>query len=77
MIANLALYFAVHTLFAETGRASAGHARPAGAGVVVVPVGAGGRSARSAPVLVFGLRWPVLRTLGVCALLGLALVVGS
>ena len=28
-----------------------------------------------AMVLVFGLKWPVLRTLGACALLGLALSV--
>ena len=41
VIANLALYFVVHTLFAETGRRRLGALRAAGAGVVVLPVGAG------------------------------------
>jgi chromate transporter len=72
VIANLALYFAVHTLFSETSTASAGPV------ALVVPVW----SAYSWPafvvaavamVLVFGRRWSVLRTLGVCALLGLGL----
>lgn len=71
VIAHLALFFAVHTLFAETVRA--------GVGVlgVEVPVPA---SLRPVPlaiaVVAAGLLvvrgWPVLRTLGVCALLGLA-----
>ena len=39
VIANLALYFAVHTLFAETRTARRGPGRAAGAGVVVVRLG--------------------------------------
>jgi chromate transporter len=71
VIANLGVYFAVHTLFGET--------RPAGAGLLslelpdptsVRPVALG--IALIAAVLIFRLRWSVLRTLGVCALLGLA-----
>lgn len=72
VIANLALYFAVHTLFAHTARAGWEHLglvlpewstflwRPAVLGV-------------GAALLIFGLRWPVLRTLAVCAAAGLAL----
>jgi chromate transporter len=70
VIANLAFFFAVHTLFRETRRLTPGpiqleipvlhSARPLALGIAVV---AGG--------LVFGLRWSVLRTLAVCALLGL------
>jgi chromate transporter len=71
VIANLGVYFAVHTLFADT-----------------VPVDRWGLSlelpdvstvrwvvlaiAVVAAVLLFRLRWSVLRTLGVCAVLGLA-----
>jgi chromate transporter len=71
VIANLALYFAVHTLFRETSVVDAGplhlelplwsHPRPLAIGIAAV-----------AAVLLFRLRWSVLRTLGVCALLGLA-----
>ena len=73
MIANLGVYFAVHTLFAETAAGRAGRllalevpdlgtaARRCALGIAVV-----------AAVLLFRLRWSVLRTLGVCALLGLA-----
>jgi chromate transporter len=72
VIANLALYFAVHTLFARTTEASAG---PLG---LLLPVWSSYVweacvVAAVAVVLVFRLRWSVLRTLGVCALLGLAL----
>jgi chromate transporter len=72
VIANLAVYFAVHTLFGTTtaygaGRLSAdlpdlSSARPVAFVVAVV-----------AAVLLFRLRWSVLRTLGACALLGTAL----
>ncbi|MDN4160455.1 chromate efflux transporter [Nocardioides abyssi] len=72
VIANLALFFAVHTLFADTRRVGQDHlglelpvwsswSWPA---VVVAAV---------ALVLVLRLRWTVLRTLGACALLGLGL----
>ena len=71
VIANLAAFFAVHTLFAETSR------RPRTA-QLQVPV------ARQPPVvavavmvlacwLIFGRGWSVLRTLGVCAVAGIAL----
>ena len=71
VIASLALYFATHTLFAATRVVAAG---PAAVEVPVVgtlrPVAA--VLAVVAAVLVFRLRWSVLRTLGVCAGLGLA-----
>jgi chromate transporter len=69
VIANLALFFAVHTLFDEVERKSWGPfhldvpdlttLRPVA--VVIAAVAA---------VLLFRLNWPVLRTLGLCALLG-------
>jgi chromate transporter len=69
VIANLGVYFAVHTLFAETSTVGAfalelpdpGSLRPVALGITVI-----------AAVLIFRLKWSVLRTLGVCALLGLA-----
>ena len=72
VIANLALYFAVHTLFAETDRIGWEHLG------LLVPVWSSYVweamvVAALAVVLVFRLRWSVLRTLGVCALAGLAL----
>ncbi len=72
VIANLAVFFAVHTLFGEVGSIDRGPVhlqvpdlatlRP---GAVLIGV--------VAAALLFGLRWSVLRTLGACALLGLAL----
>jgi len=72
VIANLALYFAVHTLFAETSRIGGEHLG------LLVPVWSSYVwqalvVAAIALVLVLRLRWSVLRTLGCCALLGLAL----
>ncbi|MFP5370308.1 MAG: chromate transporter, partial [Actinomycetes bacterium] len=71
VIANLGVYFAVHTLFAQTRRVDRSllafelpdpaTLRPVALGIALV-----------AAVLVFRLQWSVLRTLGVCALLGLA-----
>jgi chromate transporter len=71
VIANLGVYFAVHTLFSETRTIDRsvlslvvpdiGTFRPVSLTIVLV-----------AAVLIFRLRWSVLRTLGVCALLGLA-----
>jgi chromate transporter len=70
VIANLAVYFALHTLFSETTSVAA-----LGASVelpvlstvrwvaVVITV--------VAAVLLFKVKWSVLRTLGVCAALGL------
>jgi chromate transporter len=71
VIANLGVYFAVHTLFEQTTRVSAGvlsvelpvpgSLRPVVAGIAVI-----------AALLLFAARWSVLRTLAVCAALGLA-----
>ena len=71
VIANLGVYFAVHTLFSDTSRLEwsvlslevpdAGTVRWVALGIALV-----------AAVLLFRVRWSVLRTLGVCALLGLA-----
>jgi chromate transporter len=71
VIANLGLYFAVHTLFSETRDVGwwgmslelpePGSLRPVSLGIAVV-----------AAVLIFRLKWSVLRVLGVCAVLGLA-----
>jgi chromate transporter len=72
VIANLALYFAVHTLFADTRRLGREHLG------LLVPVWdsyvwEAFVVLALALVLVLRLRWSVLRTLGVCALLGLGL----
>jgi chromate transporter len=71
VIANLGVYFAVHTLFAGTVDVDSGPLslelpdlttlRPVPLVIALV-----------AAVLLFRVRWSVLRTLGVCALLGLA-----
>ena len=71
VIANLAVFFAVHTLFAETTNRSwgplsvdlplLGSVEPVAVGIALV-----------AAVLLFRLQWSVLRTLAVCAALGLA-----
>ena len=68
VIADLGVYFAVHTLFSET--------TTAGPLALELPVPASVRPvtwvvAAVAAVLLFRLRWSVLRTLGVCAVLGL------
>jgi chromate transporter len=70
VIANLAVYFAVHTLFTDTTRASAG---PLDVELPVLGSIRPGQAliAVAAAVMVFRLRWSVLRTLGVCAALGL------
>ena len=72
VIANLALYFAVHTLFRRTRMIDAGplqltlphfdSVRWVSAALAVL-----------AGLLIFRLRWSVLRTLGVCASIGLVL----
>jgi chromate transporter len=69
VIANLALYFAFHTLFAETEQRSWGPVQTSlpvpgtviWSAVVITALGC---------VLIFRLRWSVLRTLGACALAG-------
>ena len=69
VIANLAVYFALHTLFARTQVVDAG---PLGFEVPVLgslQVAALGITVL-AFVLLFLARWSALRTLGVCALAG-------
>jgi chromate transporter len=71
VIANLALYFAINTLFSHSTTLDAGPLtihlpdlatlRPVHLGIAVI-----------AALLIFAARWSVLRTLGVCAVLGLA-----
>jgi chromate transporter len=73
VIASLAAYFAVHTLFGGTRFVVLGPARaelPVWSSVDPVAVAI----TVLALVLIFGLRWSPLRTLGVCA--GVGLVVG-
>jgi len=71
VIANLAVYFAVHTLFAQSRAVEAG---PLHLDVPVLPTMQPFALVLGvlAMVMVFRLRWSVLRTLGVCAVLGLA-----
>lgn len=72
VIANLALYFAVHTLFAESALTQWGPIRldvPELATIQPVAV----VIAAAAMVMIFKLRWSILRTLGVCAAAGLLL----
>ena len=71
VIANLALFFALHTLFAVTERASWGPLTvewPVLDTLRWVPLAL----SIVAGVLIFRWRWSVLRTLGLCAVLGLA-----
>jgi chromate transporter len=71
VIANLGVYFAVHTLFSETVGVDRGPLHlelPDLATLRAVPLAI----AVVAAVLLFRVRWSVLRTLGGCALLGLA-----
>jgi chromate transporter len=71
VIANLGLYFAVHTLFAGTVTVDRSVldlqlpdlTEPRWVALAITAVAA---------VLLFRLRWSVLRTLGICAVLGLA-----
>lgn len=72
VIANLALFFAVHTLFAGTRDLEAGRLS------LEVPVWStyvweAWLVAAVASLLVFGAKWSVLRVLGVCAVLGIVL----
>jgi chromate transporter len=71
VIANLAIYVALHTLFAETNDlawGTAGFDVPGLASVQPVALCIG----LVAALVLFAAKWPVLRTLGVCASLGLA-----
>ncbi|GAB3200138.1 chromate efflux transporter [Geodermatophilus arenarius] len=70
VIANLGVYFAVHTLFSGTSGVDAGPLAlelPDPTTLRWVPLAI----AVVAAVLLFRVRWSVLRTLGVCAVLGL------
>jgi chromate transporter len=70
VIANLAVFFALHTLFAETNEIPLGVASlevPVLDSIRWVAVAIGAVAA----VLLFRVKWSVLRTLGVCAVLGL------
>ncbi|BDQ24108.1 hypothetical protein RQN9TF_33135 (plasmid) [Rhodococcus qingshengii] len=71
MIANLAFYFAVHTLFVDSSIVVWGPLHLTVPDVssfrpLALVIGA------LAVVMIYRLKWSVLRTLGVCALLGLA-----
>jgi chromate transporter len=71
VIANLGLYFAIHTLFAASRTVTAGPLRlvlPDVATAQPVPLAI----AAVAAALIVGLNWSVLRVLGVSAALGLA-----
>ncbi|MGY1661785.1 chromate efflux transporter [Geodermatophilus sp. SYSU D00705] len=71
VIANLGVYFAVHTLFSETVGVDRGPLHlelPEPSTLRPVPLAI----ALVAAVLLFRVKWSVLRTLGVCAVLGLA-----
>jgi chromate transporter len=71
VIANLAVYFALHTLFAATNGVDRG---PFSFEVPVLgslQVAALALTALGC-VLIFALKWSALRTLGVCALAGIA-----
>src|SRR3954453_8163355 len=71
VIANLAIYFAIHTLFREVSTVTwgpiqlqlpnPGTLKPLSLAVAVL-----------AAILIFRVRWSVLRTLGACALVGVA-----
>ena len=67
VIANLGLYFAVHTLFRTVHDGPLGLRPPDPATIRWTPVAI----AVVAAVLIFRLKWSVLRVLGVCAALGL------
>jgi chromate transporter len=70
VIANLGVYFAVHTLFSDTVAVDGGPLSlelPVLTTLRPVPL----VIALVAAVLLFRLKWSVLRTLGVCAVLGL------
>ncbi|MFN8190550.1 MAG: chromate efflux transporter [Nocardioidaceae bacterium] len=75
VIANLALYFALHTLFAATRQLTWG---PVALGLPDLGSVVWSAVAITAlgSVLIFGLGWGVLRTLGACALAGIAWQVG-
>jgi len=73
VIANLAVYFALHTLFTRTARHDLGPIHvdlpyPISLQPVALAISI------AAAIMIFRLRWSVLRTLGVCAVLGVATI---
>jgi chromate transporter len=72
VIANLAAYFALHTLFADTSRITTGPLNLEVPDVASVQVVALVITAVGC-ILLFARHWSVLRTLGACALIGMAL----
>ena len=69
MIANLAVYFAAHTLFTQSQDWSRGamHAQvPVPASIFLPAV-----ALTAVACLLIFVKWSVLRTLGVCAILGI------
>ena len=72
VIANLAVYFALHTMFADTGRITFGPLDLEYPHLDTIQWDAVGLAA-IACILIFWRGWSVLRVLGVCALLGAAL----
>lgn len=75
VIASLAVFFALHTLFDSTGRLAAGpldveypHLSSIDLTALVITV--------VGSLLIFWRDWSVLRTLGACAVLGIAVAVG-
>ena len=71
VIANLAVYFALHTLFATVDHRKWGPLHLQLPGLSTVRPTALAITA-TALVMIFGLKWSVLRVLGICAGLGLA-----
>lgn len=76
VIASLAVFFALHTLFDSTGRVTAGpfdfeYPHLASVDVAALAITALGCA------LIFWRGWSVLRTLGVCALAGIVIGVGA
>jgi chromate transporter len=76
VIANLALYFALHTLFSENEQHTWG---PITTGLPVPGTVVWSAVAITALgfLMIFRLRWSVLRTLGVCAVAGVAWQIGA
>ena len=72
VIASLAVFFALHTLFDETGRVTAGPLDIEYPLLASIDVAALAITVLGC-VLVFWRRWSVLRTLGACALAGIVL----
>ncbi|HEX8487899.1 MAG TPA: chromate efflux transporter [Propionibacteriaceae bacterium] len=70
VIANLAVFFALHTLFAATTTVRAGVLRVQLPEVSTLSLPALGVTVLAC-VLIFAAKWSVLRTLGVCALVGM------